>query len=1095
MKSAAILLSAISIAAVAAAQIPAQEQSSSGRDWSEIYLAESPSVSPDGSFFVFAWCGRIWSAPTSGGMAIPLGDGDGSEKSPVLSPDGKKVAFLSSRAGADMPFELSLGADGLSAGGLRQLSFHTQGCVPCAYSSDGLWLLATAFRDNSSESVTSVRNSRRAILVPLAARGAEAMLFDAPAYTPALSPDGRKVLFVDKCEGGIRDFRKRRPGSSSSFAGEIWLYDRDSGKFSAMVTGRDGAYDPIWAPGGESFYYLSGAGGIRNVRCRDLKSGEDRAITAFSDDHVRTPSLSRDGRTMVFCKGLDFWWLDPTAKKPVATRIAVKPAGFDPASPRTVRHRYSNADNNYGLGNYAFLPDGKGVAFTAGGDVWAMELSEDEKKRRPVLIHGMSRTHERDCSFSPDGETLYYLSDHGDGADVWRTRRADPSLAWWKNVSFVRERIVSGDVCRRSLSVSPDGASLAWADLAGRLSFADTNGVVRHVAPLQSSDCYSYVWSPDGRYVAATLRDGYGNCDVWIIPTWAKEEDGSPTPAPYNVSRNYDWDGDPTWSSDGRVLAFSGKRAASGRDPRIFYVYLDPEDEAHEKAELGVREGSYRVVFDGLFERVRNLGMRGEDPLFAPDGRTLAWNWNGKTWKAKITDNKDKEMFGKLVLLKSWTKTGGDKKDEETILGILDGLPARGDKSFGFTVYQTIDVADWQELAFLIAWADMRDGFCDPATHGTDWQAVREKYRLAARNAPAWSVFAHVMEMMYGEVDGSHFGFWANNATRSRWIPTASSSDWKPITSHLGARFDPDWKGEGWRVKDVIRDSPADRGREGLLAGDIVLSVDGKDVFPGMDYAEAMTVPLPHKFTLSVKRDGETNSLTREVEGVNFSKARQLLRAAEVVEIRKHVREKGNFGYLAIDAMRDDTADAFTDAVFAECFGKDGVIIDVRFNTGGHTADRLIDILCGRRHVRTLYRGVEDEGYIISRFGRPVITSLPVVVLANERSQSNAEEFTHAMKTLGRAKVVGTETAGDVIGTFDLCLLDYGVMRRPRIGFFLPDGTDMECHGAKPDIEVETTPADIAAGRDPQLDAAVDALAKEAAARKAAPPPPLKYAR
>ena len=187
--------------------------------------------------------------------------------------------------------------------------------------------------------------------------------------------------------------------------------------------------------------------------------------------------------------------------------------------------------------------------------------------------------------------------------------------------------------------------------------------------------------------------------------------------------------------------------------------------------------------------------------------------------------------------------------------------------------------------------------------------------------------------------------------------------------------------------------------------------------------------------------------------------------------------------------MLSDTADAFTDAVFAECFGKDGVVIDVRYNTGGYTADRLIDILCGSRHVRTLYRGVDEEGYIISRFGRPVITSLPVVVLANERSQSNAEEFTHAMKSLGRAKVVGTETAGDVIGTFDLNLLDYGVMRRPRIGFFLPDGTDLECHGAKPDIEVERTPADIAAGRDPQLEAAVGALAEEVSARRKPPPP------
>ncbi len=1094
MKTAAILVSAISIAAVAAAQDCAPE--ASARDWSEIYLAESPSVSPDGSFFVFAWCGRIWRAPTAGGAAIPLGDGAATERAPILSPDGKKVAFLSDRDGADMPFELSLGADGLSAGGLRQLSFHTQSCVPRAYTADGRWLLATAFRDNSSESVTSMRDSRRAILVPLDARGAEITLFDAPAFTPSLSPDGRKVLFVAKSEGGRRDLRKRGTGSTSSLRGEIWLYDRDGGSFLSVVSGRDGAYDPIWAPDGESFYYLSGAGGTRNVRFRDMRSGEDRAITSFSDDHVLAPSLSGDGRTMVFCKGLDFWRIDPTAANPEATRISVRPVGFDPASRRTVRHRYSKADNNYGLGNYAFLPDGKGVAFTAGGDVWAMELSDDGKNRRPVLVHGSSRTHERDCAFSPDGETLYYLSDRGDGVDVWRASRADKSVAWWKGLSFVRERIAGGDVCRRKLTLSPDGGSLAWTDLAGCLSFADTNGVVRHVAPLKSSDCCSYVWSPDGRYVAATLRDGYGNCDVWIIPTWAKDEDGTPAPAPYNVSRNYDWDGDPAWSPDGRVLAYSGKRAASGRDLHLFYVYLDPEDEAYEKAERGVREGTYRIVFDGLFERVRNLGtMRGEDPVFTSEGRTLAWNWGGKTWKAKIADDNDKELFGKAILLKSWTKAGGGKKGDETMLGVFNGLPTRGDKPFDFTVYKAIDVADWQELAFLIAWADVRDGFCDPAVHGTDWPAVREKYALAARNAPAWSVFARVMELMYGEIDGSHFGFWANDTTRARWLPKASASSWKPVTAHLGARFDPDWKGEGWRVKDVIRDSPADRGHEGLLAGDVVLSIDGRAVSPGMDYAEAMTVPLPHRFTLSVRREGETNSIVREVEGVNFPKVRQLLRAAEVAETRRRVREKGNFGYLAIDAMRDDAADAFTDAVFAECFGKDGVVIDVRFNTGGHTADRLIDILCGQRHVRTLYRGVAEEGYIISRFGRPVITSLPVVVLANERSQSNAEEFTHAMKTLGRAKVVGTETAGDVIGTFDLCLLDYGVMRRPRIGFFLPDGTDMECHGATPDIEVETTPADIAAGRDPQLDAAVAALADEAAARKASPPPALRFAR
>ena len=128
----------------------------------------------------------------------------------------------------------------------------------------------------------------------------------------------------------------------------------------------------------------------------------------------------------------------------------------------------------------------------------------------------------------------------------------------------------------------------------------------------------------------------------------------------------------------------------------------------------------------------------------------------------------------------------------------------------------------------------------------------------------------------------------------------------------------------------------------------------------------------------------------------------------------------------------------------------------------------------------------------MERYARPVITTLPAVVLANQRSQSNAEEFSHAMQVLGRAKVVGMETSGDVIGTTDVNILDYGVARRPRTGFFLRDGRDMEGHGAKPDIEVDLTPADIAAGRDPQLDAALRALAEEVASR--VPPAPLRFA-
>ena len=345
--------------------------------------------------------------------------------------------------------------------------------------------------------------------------------------------------------------------------------------------------------------------------------------------------------------------------------------------------------------------------------------------------------------------------------------------------------------------------------------------------------------------------------------------------------------------------------------------------------------------------------------------------------------------------------------------------------------------------------------------------------------------------MMNGEIDASHLWFGASNVSKKHWSEFPWKRGWNIFTRHLGVRFDHKYRGKGWRVRDVLPRSPADRGVDGLLPGDVVVSIDGRNVSSDMDYAEAMNGPLPHTYRLQVKRSGCEKILSRKVKAITFDKARTLLRTKDIESAKAAVRRRGNFGYIAIDEMNTASADEFTDKVFAECFGKDGLVVDVRFNIGGRTADRLIDILCGNRHERLRYRGTDCEGYLLDRYARPVIADLPVVVLANERSQSNAEEFAHAMQTLKRAKVVGIETSGEVIATTSEKLFDYGEVRSPHIGTFLPDGKNMEGNGAKPDVEVDLTPADIAAGRDPQLDAALDVLAVDVAGRK--PSPPLVY--
>ncbi|MBQ8113108.1 MAG: PD40 domain-containing protein [Kiritimatiellae bacterium] len=1079
------MLFALAAMALAAGALMAKPQE---RDWSQMFLALNPSVSPDGKLFVFEWKDRVWLAPTAGGTAVPVGDGMSADTRPFLSPDGKRIAFLSDRWGTLQLFEMDLDAAAYTAGNLRQITFHTESLFPWGYTPDGSEMLALAYRDDASETSSSKRLSRRPILVSMRERKAEKLLFDAPAFCPSLSPDGRRALFASRIEEMGLEFRKRHDWSKTSYAGDIWMFDRDTGAFTPVVRRRDNCTSPIWTPDGKGFYYLCDAGGVRNLYRRSLATGEERQITRFSDDHIFCPSLSRDGRTMVFAKGLDLWRIDPEAEKPEARRIALRPAFFDPSAPRTIRRYYSNFHNNYGDGNCTFRADGGEVAFTAGGDVWAMKLADEG--RQPVLVHGSSRTHERDCAFSPDGDALYYLSDRGDGTDVWCARRADTNSLWSANMSFVRERLTTNDVCRRALSVSPDGRLLAWHDAQGKLSFAGMDGVVRSVAKVASTACDSYAWSPDGRYVAAALRDGYGNMDVWIVPTWDVDEKGGKAPAPCNISRNHKWDGTPAWSPDGRVVAFSGDRTATGDTSYIFYAYLDPADEAAEANGGEIRKEPCRPDFATLPDRVRSTGIKGYRLLFAPDGRTLSFYYYGdkKLWTIKIPGRmKSEKLLDKDAKLIAWLKDG----DNDKLLGSIDNRPSVGDKTFDFDVYKTIDVQDYQELAFLAAWANVRDGFCDANLHGADWPMVRDKYRLAARNAPCWNSFSRIIWMMNGEIDASHLGFYANDATKSRWSNFPWDRGWRIFTNHLGVRFDRSYKGEGWRVRDVVPRSPADMGTAGLLPGDVVMSIDGRKVEPGMDYADVMTGPLPHEYRLQVRRKGKEGLLDRKIKSITFERARRLLRAADVEAARATARGKGNFGYIAIDAMDTESADSFTDQVFAECFGKDGLVIDVRYNYGGRTADRLIDILCGNRHERILWRGSDREGYLLDRYSRPVIADLPVVVLANERSQSNAEEFAHAMQTLKRAKVVGVETSGEVIATIDVNLFDYGVVRRPHIGSFLPDGSDMEGKGAKPDVEVDLTPADIAAGRDPQLAAALDVLAAEVKARPA--PPPLRY--
>jgi tricorn protease len=228
---------------------------------------------------------------------------------------------------------------------------------------------------------------------------------------------------------------------------------------------------------------------------------------------------------------------------------------------------------------------------------------------------------------------------------------------------------------------------------------------------------------------------------------------------------------------------------------------------------------------------------------------------------------------------------------------------------------------------------------------------------------------------------------------------------------------------------------------------------------------------------------------------ISYTAARALLYEKWTRDNRKAVEQasKGTLGYLHISAMSMPSFRKFEEELYSVGTGKDGLVIDVRENGGGSTADHLLTALTQPVHAITVARG-GGPGYPQDR--KVYATwNKPIVVLCNQNSFSNAEIFSHAVKTLRRGQLVGVPTAGGVISTGTTMIMDVGTLRMPTRGWFLlHDGEDMELNGAVPHHVVWPQPGDLPRGKDAQLAKGVEVLLADVAAWKKQARPRLRKA-
>ena len=1081
-----------------------------------VRLVDRPALSPDGSKIAFAWSGEIWTASIDGGRLTRLTNNPANDSQPLFSPDGDRIAFVSTRTGSPQIFVMQ--SDGALP---KQVSFHSAGYGLADWFPDGKSVLAIGSRDHSH------RDAERLIQLDITERKAEKVLANAAVENAKLSPTGKQILFNRE---GERWWRKGYTGERSS---QVWLLDLETNEFKELLHEGVECMWPLWMANGKGFYFTKGdVHGFDLWRYRFAKN-EDKPVTQkkladFEEDSVVFPAISHDGKTIVFRHLFDLYRFQPGVDK-LPTKIELKLQTDADLPDDVLRRKYSSADD------VAFTEDGLDIAMIAGGDVWVM----DTKLREPQRVT-KSDGYEQDVIFAADGKSLLFTSVQDGQSDIWKATKKEAEKFWWQNKEFVLEKLTDDMHLESELRFSPDAKHLLYQQGRGDL-------VAMNLASLEKRSLVKgfsgvgFDVSPDSRWVAYSSQDSDFNSDVWIMPI-----DGSSKPV--NVSRHPDNDQNPKFSSDGKLLAFTGRRMDEEID--IYYVYLKEADdeqtsrerrieEAMEwmkkkrkaeaskepaakkpeddktKDEKGTEEKADKpadgeakdegkkddgkkktsdpkpvvIDFKNIHERLRRLSVPNSAEgslVFSPDGKKLAFaatiegkrGWYTVEFPTELTPKLLSSTIGSRAV---WTEKAGG------LLFSQSGTPAKLDvggklESYTVSVSQETSRSGWLRAGFDKAWLTMRDTWYDERLSNRNWDEIRRKYLPVASELRTVEALGDVVELMLGELNGSHLGFTPASSARTNPV-----EGWRDETAHLGVRFVEGHKGPGLLVRDIIPRSPADREKSKLQTGDTILSIDGHPVDPSIDLTTLLNGPMDRDIDLRATRsmDAEGKAIEAKemqfvVRPISYGQARSLLYDRWLESNREAVDKasNGKIGYLHIRAMDMGSFYEFERQLYNVGYGREGLVIDVRDNGGGSTTDLLLTALTQPKHAITVPRG-GSQGYPHDRI---VYASWakPIIVLCNQNSYSNAEIFSHAVKTLKRGKVVGVQTAGGVVSTGSAGVNDVGRLRTPFRGWFLPDsGQDMELNGCVPDAIVWPKPTELPMGIDRQLDRAVELLLLE----------------
>jgi tricorn protease len=1013
--------------------------------------ARHPAISPEGKQIAFSYMGDIWLVSSEGGKAFRLTDHVAYEREPVWSPDGQWLAFTSNRLGNNDVYLIKT-----QGGTPVQLTFHTSDDVATDFTPDGKWVI---FRSGRSSSSSLYK-------VPVTG-GNELPVLETYwnwTYHARVSPDGKSVLFSQ----GMENSYWWRRGYRGANTAKIWLKEIEGPAVKKIVEDSSNAFWPDWSVDGGRVYFVSDRkSGVCNIWTATNAGTDQKSVTQFKQGDVRWLSVAARAPLAAYEKDFGIWVTD--LRTGDSRRVPID-------APAETKENRTFFVENAPASEFKVSPDGKKIAAVVRGEIFV--LSSDGGYARNITN---TSWREQNIDWDKESRNIVYVSDIGANPDLFiisalgneKPRRLTESGEDENSPQFSPDGKLIG-YCRgqRQLRlIQPDGQGdrlLAEDDFGGRF------------AP-------DFAWSPDSTYLGVVARRN-ANLDIFAVEVAAGKKQ-------LLTNTAYDESG-PLWSQDGKILLFTSNRTGHSFPEftgqwDLYQLYLQPrkpEFDEDDFEKLFIKEDVEKKdkpdakkdekAVPNVVLKIENIDRQTEivastlgseqEYVFVPKDETVYFvsNMDGRRhfWKTSLKKKERGRFEPFMAQIENPSFLQLDEKGE-TLYYLSGGrigrieLGSQRQKSVSFETKIMVDkTADYEQMLGELYYT-LQHYYYDETHHKVNWREIYEQHRPVLQQVREDQDFYDYANEMIGWLNSSHMGI---NGPRTARVDEPSA--------HLGAVL----KFENGRVVlgRVIKDGPLYDQRENVAPGEELVAVDGKPVDASKNIWTYLNGKLEKRLKLAFKNPKTQKTTEISIKPISSGDENRLLLEEWIAGRRDLVKQKTDdqVAYLYMRAMGMGDLTRFLIELERDAVPRKGLILDLRFNSGGNVHDRVLEALMRPKYAKWRVRGLSETPQ--STFG---FSDKPVVLITNEITLSDGEMTTNGFKTLKRGPVVGNVTYGWLIFTTGVGLMNGGSFRLPYWGCYTLDGQDIETSGGiKPDILVIGDLSHELSGQDPQLEKAVE---------------------